>query len=733
MFPSVPCEPTEEALPDGRQDVARAVAQLAERLPAPLAPLARLAFNYWWSWRPDGASVFREVDPALWRRSGCNPRFVLESAHPRRLAEAAARADYVARVQELAAALDAELRRPPAPTAIPAERPVAYFCSEFGVHCSLPLYGGGLGVLAGDVLKAASDMALPMVGVGLLYRRGYFHQRLDRAGWQHEYWIDTPYDGLPAVLVTGPDRRPLTVELAIRRRTVRIQVWRIDVGRVPLYLLDTDRDDNHPIDRWITAWLYIGDRHTRLAQYAVLGIGGVRALEALGIRPSLVHLNEGHGALGAFERLRRALAAGVPFEDAFAALRRETVFTTHTPLAAGNERYGRDEVEPVFRDFLDDLGVSRATLYGLGRIAPSDEHEGVHLTPLALRTSRASNGVSRRHAEVARAMWHGLWPGRAEAEVPIAHVTNGVHTTTWMAAAMQALLDRHLGPTWREHLGDGALWERLAALPDAELWQVRSTLRRTLIEHARERSIRDRLGRGEPPEYVEAAVRVFDPSVLTIGFARRVATYKRLHLLTLVPERGLALLSGPTPIQLVIAGKAHPQDDEAKETLRRVLELRRAPGVGERVVFLEDYDLHIAPLIMAGVDLWLNLPRPPLEASGTSGMKVALNGGLNLSVLDGWWVEAWDGENGWGIESAGGSPQEQDARDAHATFDILEREVVPLFYERDADGIPRRWLARVRRSMRTIVPRFTAERMLRDYVATLYAPETSAPPTSIAA
>ena len=533
------------------------------------------------------------------------------------------------------------------------------------------------------------------------------------------------------MLVTGPDRRPLTVELAIRRRTVRIQVWRIDIGRVPLYLLDTDRDDNHPIDRWITARLYVGDRHTRLAQYRVLGIGGVRALEALGTRPSLVHLNEGHAALGAFERLRRALAAGVPFEDALAALRHETVFTTHTPLVAGNESYGRDEVEPVFGDFIDGLGISRATFYGLGRITPSDEHERANITRLALRTSRASNAVSRRHSEVARAMWRGLWPERGEPEVPIACVTNGVHTTTWMAPAMQDLLDRHLGPGWREAPGEAALGERFAAIPDAELWEVRSTLRRTLIEHAREHSIRDRLGRGEPSEYVETAARVFDPRVLTIGFARRVATYKRLHLLTLVPERGLALLSGATPIQLVIAGKAHPQDDAAKEALRRVFEFRRAPGVGERVVFLEDYDLHTAPLIMAGVDLWLNLPQPPLEASGTSGMKVALNGGLNLSVLDGWWAEAWDGENGWGIESAPGDPQQRDARDAHATFDLLEREVVPLFYERDADGIPRRWLARVRRSMRTLVPRFTAERALRDYIATMYAPGTSGPGAGI--
>jgi starch phosphorylase len=710
---------------DGRLDVDRAVAQLAERLPVPVVPLARLAFNYWWSWRPGGAAVFRDLDPALWQRSGGNPRFLLEVATPRRLDEAAARADYVARVRELAAALDAELGRPPAAAPIPAERPVAYVCSEFGIHRSLPLYAGGLGILAGDLLKAASDLALPLVGVGLLYRQGYHRQRLDQTGWQHEYWIDTAWEGLPAVLVTGPDGRPLTVGLAIRGRTLRIQVWRVDVGRVPLYLLDADCDDNHPIDRWITARLYVGDRRTRLAQYGVLGIGGVRALEALGLRPSLVHLNEGHGALGGFERLRRALAAGAPLEEALALVRRETVFTTHTPLASGNETYAQGELEPVFEDWIDGLGIPRATFYGLGRLVSTDATEGSSLTLLALRTSRISNGVSRRHAGVVRATWRGLGDGPGEAELPIACVTNGVHTETWMAPAMRELLARHLGSAWRERLGEGALGERLAAIPDAELWAVRSTLRRRLIEYARERSVRDRLGRGEPPEYVEAAARALDAGCLTVGFARRVATYKRLHLLTLAPERGLALLRGAKPIQLVVAGKAHPQDDEAKEALRRVLELRRAAGVGERVVFLEDYDLGAAPRVVAGVDVWLNLPRPPLEASGTSGMKVALNGGLNLSVLDGWWAEAWDGENGWGIESGGGSPQEQDARDAQAMLDLLEREVVPLFYARDAEGIPRRWLARVRRSMQTLLPRFSAERMLRDYVEVLYAPGDS--------
>jgi starch phosphorylase len=707
---------------DGREDLERAVAELAERLPRPLAPLARLAFNYCWSWSRDGETVFLDVDPDLWRRSGANPVALLTGAAPRRLRELAERPDYLARVESLAARLEGVLARPSFPGPNPPEHPIAYFCSEFGVHPTLPIYGGGLGVLAGDLLKAASDLALPLCGVGLLYRQGYFHQRLDLSGWQQEYWIDTYYQGLPAVLVTGDDRRALTVDVPVRGRVVHVQIWRVQVGRVPLYLLDTDREDNHPIDRWITARLYIGDRQTRLAQYGVLGIGGVRALGALGIEPSLVHLNEGHAALGAFERLRGALEQGVSWEEAFAALRRTTVFTTHTPVAAGNEGYGHDEVEAVLGDYMNHAGIPRDAFFTLARVNPNDPNESAGITPLALHTSRAANAVSRRHAEVARGMWRALWPERDESEVPITYVTNGVHTATWTAGPMQALLDQYLGAAWREHPADPVVWERLAAIPDEELWEVRCALRRMLIERARERSIRDRLARGEAPDYVEAAARMLDPDVLTVGFARRVATYKRLHLLTLARERGFGLLAGSTPIQLVIAGKAHPQDNEAKEALRRVLEVRRAPGVGARAVFLEDYDLYSAPAIVAGVDVWLNLPRPPLEASGTSGMKVVLNGGLNLSVLDGWWIEGYDGTNGWAIESQGDTHEAQDEHDAATFLDIMEREVVPLFYQRDADGIPHRWLARVRRSMATLSPKFSAERMVRGYATQLYAP-----------
>jgi len=711
----------EAASDAGRRDVERAVADLAERLPTPIAALARIAYNYRWSWAPGGASLFQDIDPPHWRRSGCNPRGMIEAQPLHRLRELGRDPAYVSRLKRIAAELEAELARPSAVTSIPPERPVAYFCSEFGGHCSLPLYGGGLGVLAGDLVKAASDLALPLVCVSLFYRQGYFHQRLDHEGHQIEYWTSTEIERLPAVLVTDAEHRPLTVSLEIRGRSVRIQVWRVDFGRVPVYLLDTDRADNDPIDRWITARLYVADRRTRLAQYAVLGCGGVRALRALGIEPGLVHLNEGHAALGGFERLAALIDAGGSLDDALAKLRDESVFTTHTPVAAGNEWFPREEVEPVLGALRERLGLPSPVFYGLGRIQLGGEREPVALTPLALRTSRAANAVSRRHAEVAREMWRALWPDRAPADVPIGYVTNGVHTTTWMASPMQELCDRFLPADWRTRSADPSVWDAVARIPDADLWAVRQRLRRELVEDARERSVAMRLARGEAPDYVEAATRAYDPEILTIGFARRVATYKRLHLLTLHLERGLRLLGDPErPIQLLIAGKAHPADQEAKQALQRMLELRGAPNVERRIVFLEDYDLHLAPRVVAGVDLWLNLPRPPLEASGTSGMKVALNGGINLSVLDGWWAEAYDGESGWAIASAPGDSRTQDAVDAAALYNLLEGEVVPLFYERNRDGIPDRWLARVKAAMRRLIPRFSAERMLRDYIDTIY-------------
>jgi starch phosphorylase len=709
-----------EGLP-GWRDVECAIAELEERLPRPLAALARIAYNYRWTWAAGGAAVFRDMDPTLWRRGGCNPRWLIEALPPHRLRELAEDPRYVQQLKQLASELEADSKRPPTPGAVTLDRPVVYLCSEFGGHCSLPLYGGGLGALAGDVVKAAADLALPFVAMSLFYRQGYFHQRLDSQGWQVEYWKATQIERLPAVLVSDGHHHPLTVSISIRGRPVQVQIWRIDFGRVPVFLLDTDRDDNHPIDRLITGRLYVGDRHTRLAQYAVLGCGGVRALRAMGIAPSLIHLNEGHAALSGFERLGAFLAAGTTIEDAIERVRETTVFTTHTPVAAGNEWYTRDEVEPVLGDLARELGLPNSVFYDLGRLHPGKEQEPVNLTPLALRLSGTSIGVSERHGQVSRSMWRHLWPERELPDVPIGSITNGVHTVTWMAPAMQSLMDKFLPADWRTRVSDLATWDAIADIPDAELWRVRNDLREGLVLEARERSVTDRLARGESPDYVEAALRVFDPAALTIGFARRVATYKRLHLLTRQLDRALQLLAdAERPIQVVIAGKAHPADHEAKETLRGLFELRHAPNVASRTVFLEDYDLHLAPCIVAGVDLWLSLPRLPHEASGTSGMKVAVNGGLNLSVLDGWWCEAYEAQGGWAITSGDADPDQQDTQDATALFNLLSDEVIPLFYERSTGGIPVRWLTKVRASMRRLIPRFSADRMLREYIRKLY-------------
>jgi starch phosphorylase len=700
---------------DGRTDLARAAGTVVDRLPEPLAPLARLAFNYRWSWFPGVADLFEHIDPTRWNAGDENPvRLLLECA-PDVLAAAGANADLGQRAAEAEAAIRQELAAPVAKGS--TERPVAFLCAEFAIHRSLPVYAGGLGVLAGDLLKQASDHRIPLVGVGILYRQGYFHQRLDASGRQQEYWTETDPDRLPAALVTTEDGQPLTVGIRLRGRDIAVQVWRVDVGRVPLFLLDAHRPENAPADRWITARLYVGDRTLRLAQYALLSVAGMRALEAMGIDPGVVHLNEGHAALAPLELARMDVEAGRPFLDALDHARKRTVFTTHTPVPAGNETYAPEEIGEVLGDFADELGMDRQRLLELGRARPDDPDEWFGMTTLGLQVSRSANGVSRRHGQVARAMWQHLYPGRGEDDIPIGNVTNGVHLPTWMSPAMQALLDRHLGPTWRSAPPDPDVWAAVDDIPDRDLWDVRERLRSDLIEYVRERTVSDRLAREEPADYAEAAARALDPSTLTIGFARRVAGYKRLTLLAHDPDRATALLGGPRPIQLLIAGKAHPQDELAKGMLQSIFTMKWHTTVQERVAFLEDYDTGVAARLVGGCDVWVNVPRPPLEASGTSGMKAALNGALNLSVLDGWWEEAFDGTNGWGIR---GDPtlesEVQDDRDADALYAALENEVIPLFYERDGEGIPPGWIARIKASLRTIGPGFNAGRMLRDYV-----------------
>jgi len=706
----------------GDRDLDAAVAELAAALPQALQPLARVAFDYRWSWAADGPDTFAAIDAAHWSRCGANPRRLLTEALPSTLRRAADDAALVGRVERLAQLLHADRERPCLAGAASADHPVAFCCAEFGVHGSLPIYSGGLGILAGDILKAASDLALPMVGIGLLYRTGYFHQRIDVTGLQHEYWLDTDPERLPCVKVSGADGRPLTVRVPVDDEDLIAQVWRVDVGRVPLYLLDTDRPENSAVGRWVTSRLYESNRGIRLAQYAVLGVGGQRALQAMGIAPSVVHLNEGHPALAVFELLaqQRAQHPGLGDDEAWQRVRERVVFTTHTPVAAGNETYARDEVLAMLGR-LADASVGRERFLALGRMNPAQPDQPSGMTPLALRSSRQANAVSQRHGDVARGMWQPLFPGRAREGVPITHVTNGVHVPTWLHGPMRNLLDRHLGPGWMSCADRPETWAPLAAVPAAELWTARCAARAQLVAMITRRAIGDRLRRGEPLDYASAAADGFDSGRLTLGFARRLATYKRLHLVGLMPERAVALVSGPRPVQFVFAGKAHPDDHQAKEVVRRLFELKRAPGVARRVAFLEDYDIPLAGHLVAGCDVWVNLPRPPLEASGTSGMKSVLGGGLQLSVLDGWWAEAYDGHNGWAIDGSEDSDAAaQDWRDANTLFDLLEQQVVPMFHERDADGVPQRWAEMMRRSLMTNGPRFSATRMVREYAERIY-------------
>jgi len=691
-------------MPAGADDLRRAADALATRLPDPLAPLARIAFNYRWAWVPGGPELFESVAPHRWALCGQNPVRLLQEVSWGSLEHAAEDRELLDRIAHVENVIAADLDRPALDGPVDPARPVAFFCAEYGLHASLPIYSGGLGALAGDILKESSDRAVPLVAVGLMYHDGYFRQRIDATGWQQEYWVETDPDRLPAALVTDRSDTPLTVTVPIGGEDVTAQVWRIDVGRVPLYLLDAERPENSRFARWISSRLYVGDPVTRLMQYVLLGVGGMRALRGMGIEPGVVHLNEGHAAFAAIE-------LGDPDR---------TVFTTHTPVPAGNDTYPADQVREAVGGLVDDVeGLIR-----LGRTNPDDEHEAFGVTQFALRTSRAANGVARRHGEVAREMWRPLWPDRPAEEVPIGHVTNGVHIPTWVGGPMRRLLDRHLGGGWWDRAADPATWDGVDAIPDEELWAVRGEQRATLIDYVRDRSAADRLARGEPRGYVEAAARAFDPDVLTVGFARRMATYKRLTLLISDPDRALGLLQGDRPIQFLIAGKAHPRDEPGQALIRELYAASMEPDLIGRLLVVEGYDLHFARNLVQGCDVWLNTPEYPLEACGTSGMKAGMNGVVNLSVLDGWWPEAWDGSNGFAIKPAG-SHLDANARaedEARQLLDLLETQVVPRYYGRKHEGWSEDWVRLCKNSMKTLIPRFNAQRMMRDYLRMAYAP-----------
>ena len=720
-------------------DVAKKHFGEAVTLPIPLQALERLSWNYWWSWSTDGASCFRDLDPPVWEECQHNPRLLLARVSEYRIAEMATDPVYLERVRKLGAGFDHYMSlmssgeswsNSGAKPTITPENPVAYFCAEYGVHNSLPLYSGGLGVLAGDHLKSASDLRLPLVAVGLLYHYGYFRQRLSLEGSQEEFYGETDPSKLPLRQLKGEDGVPLFVEVLIRDRIVSAQVWRADVGRIALYLLDTNIARNEETDRWVTGHLYGGDRETRVVQEMLLGIGGVRLLRKLGITPHVYHLNEGHSAFLTLELAREMIQSqGLSFAKAAEQVRQRCVFTTHTPVAAGNDEF---EVDLLTRSFggkyEEELGLSHEEFISLGRSDPLNLNETFGLTPLAIRMCRSTNGVSRKHGEVSRALWQKLWPENKIEDIPITHVTNGVHAPTWAAPLIQSLYERYVGDDWQAHLLDRARWEQgVARIPDEELWAVHSLLKERLIAFIRLRSFLARLNRGESAEYVEAARGMFQSHNLTIGFARRVAGYKRWNLLLTDPERLLRMLNDDErPVQFVFAGKAHPQDAQSKLILQQVAKWKYGPEVRDRAVFIEDYDHEIARQLVQSVDVWLNVPRRPLEASGTSGEKVAINGGLNLSVLDGWWLEGYDGTNGFAIgnEVQGAEDSDIDAGDAESLYRTLEQEVVPLYYKRDKyksdQGLPRKWIAMMKRSIATLAPEFNSDRMVEEYARRIY-------------
>ena len=683
---------------------------LARRsLPGPLRPLAALAMNLWWSWDAEATALMRSLDPHRWERLGHNPVAVLLDVSEARLMELAADPELVARVASVHRRFGEYLRGED--TWVGRERPalagrtVAYFSMEFGLHESLKTYSGGLGVLAGDHIRSASDLGLRFVGVSLLYRQGYFRQVIVE-GQQVAAYPNAQFDRLPLTLLLDEAGEPITVEVPHLNHSYTARIWELRVGRARLLFLDADHPGNSLEHRIFTAQLYGGDARTRVAQEVLLGVGGVRALRRLGVEPEVFHLNEGHCAFAPVELVRERVAAGERFGAAVGAVRARTVFTTHTPVPAGHDRFSWDLVNEALGGYRDRMGWPHGTLMDLGRARPGDIHEPLCMTILALRLSRAANGVSRLHGEVSRRMWRELWPDRPVEQVPIGHITNGVHPVFWMAPELRAFYDEVI-PGWREHLTDRAFWvEAAARIPAEALWDRANMLRYKLIEAARRHT----------------SSRCLDPEVLTIGFARRFAPYKRANLIFSDPERLEALVNGPRRIQLVYAGKAHPQDLHGQALVADVLRRSAARSFRSAVVFLEDYDIYLGGLMTQGVDVWLNNPRRPREASGTSGQKVPLNGGINLSVLDGWWPEAFDGSNGWSIgeERDYASQEEQDAADAEALYEVLEREVIPTFYDRDGQGVPRAWVARMKRSLATCLPVFNTHRMVADYADQLY-------------
>jgi starch phosphorylase len=704
-------------------------------LPRRLRRLPDLAYNLWWTWNRDAETVFRRIDPETWEAAAHNPVTFLRKVPRSAFTSATRDLGYLEHYDEVVESFDGYMSSGPEAwyPRNHAERmtsPIGYFSTEFGLHESLPIYAGGLGILSGDHLKEASDLGLPLVAMGFLYTQGYFKQHISEDGWQESIYAPLNFNDLPVYPVLDRGGEPLTVAVDLPGRVVQAHLWRIQVGRVPLFLLDSNVPANSAMDRDLTARLYTSDMELRLSQEILLGVGGVRALRALGYNPAVWHMNEGHSAFLSLERLRELVAAGNTFETARDKVRRSTIFTTHSPVPSTHDEFPLWMIDKYFASFWPQLGIDREPFLDLARNRQT-WGETFNLAILAIHLSEQLNGVSELHGRVARKMWSFLWPGRPVEEVPIRHITNGVHTRTWLAPLMKDLFDRHLPGDWRDRPDDPDVWKKIDAIPDPDLWLTRRRLKRRLLAVMRERARRQWASLSVHPVQVIASGVLLDPDALTIGFARRFATYKRAGLLFHDFDRLLRLVRHPRhPVQVIFAGKAHPADEPGKRLIQEVYRRIKQAEMGGRLVFIEDYDMDIARHLVQGVDIWLNTPRRPNEASGTSGQKAALNGALNLSILDGWWREGFNGRNGWAIgqDLDPVDAEAQDAADAGALYDLLENEIVPLYYvERSSDNLPGEWLGMVKESIRTLAPAFSMRRMVKDYVRMMYHPAQLVP------
>ncbi len=702
------------------------------RLPEALLPLRRVVYDLHWAWNHDAIELFRRLDRDLWESSGHNPVLMLGTITQDQLDAAAVDPAFLAHLERVATEFDAYSeadntwfkRTHDGET----DLRVAYLSLEFGITECLSIFAGGLGILAGDHLKSASDLGIPLTGVGLLYQEGYFRQRLNEAGWQQETYEANDFHNLPVDRVTETDGTPLTVSVPFPGRDVTAYVWQTRVGRVDLYLLDTNHPDNTVDDRRVTDQLYGGSRETRMKQEILLGVGGFRALEKLGIEPSVYHMNEGHSAFLILEWITRLMQArGMTFAEAKEAAG-GLVFTTHTPVPAGHDYFSPGLVEKYLGRYASSFGMNIDDFLALGRRNPQDRSEEFCNTILALEGAAFSNGVSKLHGVVSREMWTDLWPKHPVDEIPISSVTNGVHAKTWVSKEMKDLYDRYLGPQWREEPADAAIWRRMAEVPLAELWRTRQRRRDRLVAFARRRLRRQLEARGAPQAEVDMADVVLDPNALTIGFARRFATYKRATLVLQDTIR-LARLMGDAdrPVQIIFAGKAHPADNGGKELIKQIIDLTRDPGIRRHLVFISDYDMSVARYLVQGADVWLNTPVRPLEASGTSGMKAAVNGVLNISTLDGWWDEAYETDVGWAIgrRDPVADPDQRDRFEAQALYDLLERDVVPLFYDRSPDGLPRGWVSKIESAMSKLNHQYNTHRMVKEYTEKYYLPASN--------